>query len=38
MLAALAINLGARFRSLALSLAGCVVLSAVAVLGALAVA
>ena len=37
-LAALAINLGARFRSLALSLAGCVVLSAVAVMGALAVA
>ena len=37
-LAALAINLGALLRSLALSLAGCVVLSAVAVLGALAVA
>jgi membrane associated rhomboid family serine protease len=37
-LAALAINLGARFRSLALSLAGCVALSAVAVMGALAVA
>jgi len=37
-LAALVINLGARFRSLALSLAGCVVLSAVAVMGALAVA
>ena len=37
-LAALAINLGARFRSLALSLAGCVALSAVAVMGALALA
>jgi membrane associated rhomboid family serine protease len=37
-LAALAINLGTRFRSLALSLAGCVALSAVAVAGALAVA
>jgi membrane associated rhomboid family serine protease len=37
-LAALAINLGARFRSLALSLAGCVALSAVAVVGALAAA
>jgi membrane associated rhomboid family serine protease len=37
-LAALAINLGERARSLALSLAGCVALSAVAVAGALAVA
>jgi membrane associated rhomboid family serine protease len=37
-LAALAINLGARFRSLALSLAGCVAVSAVAVAGAVAVA
>jgi membrane associated rhomboid family serine protease len=37
-LAALAINLGSRFRSLALSLAGCVAVSAVAVAGALAVA
>jgi membrane associated rhomboid family serine protease len=37
-LAALAINLGTRYRSLALSLAGCVALSAVAVLGATAVA
>jgi membrane associated rhomboid family serine protease len=37
-LAALAINLGSRFRSLALSLAGCVAVSAVAVAGALAAA
>jgi membrane associated rhomboid family serine protease len=37
-LAALAINLGERSRSLALSLAGCVALSALAVAGALAVA
>jgi membrane associated rhomboid family serine protease len=37
-LAALAINLGQRYRSLALSLGGCVVISAVAVAGALAVA
>jgi membrane associated rhomboid family serine protease len=37
-LAALAINLGTRYRSLALSLLGCVALSAVAVAGALAVA
>jgi membrane associated rhomboid family serine protease len=37
-LAALAINLGERFRSLALSLAGCLALSAVAVAGALSVA
>jgi membrane associated rhomboid family serine protease len=37
-LAALAINFGQRYRSLALSLVGCVVISAVAVAGALAVA
>jgi membrane associated rhomboid family serine protease len=37
-LAALAINVGTRARSLALSLAGCVLLSAIAVAGALAVA